>query len=295
MNKDLLKEDRVHGDPVYPLSIYDISCPPEQPLLELHWHDELEFLLVTEGSAVFRVGIQDYEVDAGEAIFVNSGELHSGFITNGELCAFRAVVFHADLLGGRSADSLHELYMQPMLDRKFAPPVYLTRKAGGHAYVLDLLHELFELNTSRPPAFELATKGLLCLGMSRLLQLSSPPAADRSGSGSKTERLKRVLEYIESHYKEPIQLHQLASLLSVNESYFCRFFKSYTMKSPIEYINTYRVQQAALLLRGTGKSIMEIALDCGFANLSYFNLTFKDRFGCTPTAYRRAYTESQRG
>ena len=119
MDKALLKEARQHGSPAYPASIYHICCPPEQPLLDLHWHDELEFLMVTSGRAVFRVETRDYEVKAGEAIFVGSGDLHSGDVAGGEPCAFSAVVFHPDLIGGGALDLMHQRYVRPLLeDRK---------------------------------------------------------------------------------------------------------------------------------------------------------------------------------
>jgi AraC-like DNA-binding protein len=292
MNKALLKEERKHGDPSYPVSIYHITSPPEEPLLDLHWHDELEFLLVTEGQAVFRVEMVDYAVRAGEAIFVNSSELHSGYVVGDAPCSFAAVVFHADLLGKGMIDRLRDQYILPLLQRNVRPPVHLQLAETNHAELLTLLTKLFDLNRQRELGYELSTKGLLYLAIVQLLQAAEPVQHDqRLEAGQfRTDRLKAAVEYIEQHYQEPIQLRELADLVSMSESYFCRFFKRITTKSPIEYINHYRVQQAAAMLRHSDKKVMDIALDVGFNNLSYFNVVFKHRFGCTPASYRKRET-----
>ena len=290
MNKALLKEERKHGDPAYPVSLYQITCPPEEPLLDLHWHDELEFLLVTEGQAVFRVEMADYTVRAGEAIFVNSGELHSGYVVGDAPCSFSAVVFHADLLGKGMLDLLHDQYILPLLQRNIRPPVHLHAGHGlQQAELLSLLRQLFESNRQRELGYELSTKGLLTLAIVKLLQAAEPGQPDqRMEAGQvRTDRLKAAIEYIERHYPEPIQLRELAELVSMSESYFCRYFKRITTKSPIEYINHYRIQQAAAKLRHSDKKVMDVALDVGFNNLSYFNVVFKQRFGCSPAAYRK--------
>ncbi|PZD96273.1 AraC family transcriptional regulator [Paenibacillus sambharensis] len=295
MNKATLKENRKHGDPVYPVSTYDIHVASDEPLLDLHWHDELELLLVTEGQAVFRVDVHDYEVKAGEAIFVNSGELHSGYVAGSSACSFEAVVFHAELLGGGAIDIVHDQYIQPLMRKNYTVPVHITGQTGEGRDILGMLNSLFAVNRSKSPVYELTTKGLLCLILSKLLLLGVPgDLGKKARTGSyRIDRLKKVIQYIEQHYPEPILLKELAGQVSMSEAYFCRFFKNITTKSPVSYINDYRVQQAALLLRQTDKKVMEVALDVGFNNLSYFNTMFKQRFGCTPVTYRKREQDTE--
>ncbi|MBB3108991.1 AraC-like DNA-binding protein [Paenibacillus phyllosphaerae] len=290
MNKATLKEARIHGNARYPISIYPIVCPPDEPLLDLHWHDEMELLLVTAGQAVFRVDATDYEVAAGEAIFVASGDLHSGSVLGSEPCSFIAVVFHPELLGSGAIDLTLEHYIQPIVQKKRIAPVHLTHAVPHAAELLTLLETLIELNVQKPPVYELTTRGMLLLIMAKLYMLTEGPAPaqrQRSTDDYRIERLKSVLHYMHEHFSEPIKLSQLAGLVSMSEAYFCRFFKEITAKSPMEYLNQYRMQQAAILLRETDKKMMEVALDVGFNNLSYFIEVFKEHYGNTPAAYRR--------
>jgi len=286
MDRALLKEARRHGNPAFPASVYRVECPPDQPLLDLHWHDELEFLMITEGRAKMRVGTEDYDVRAGEAVFVVGGELHSGSVAGGARCSFAAVVFHADLLAGSAPDSLHQQYIRPLLDRQYEVPVHLGRMNGDSAALLDILTELFETYRRKPFSYELAVRGMLQTCVSLLLRMASRAEQARRSAARRTERIKEALEYIERHYAEPIRLGELASAVSMSEAYFCRFFKRITAATPVEYINLYRVRQAAILLRTTDKKIMDIAFEVGFRNLGYFNAVFRQRFGCTPTEYR---------
>lgn len=288
MNKSLLKEERRHGSPIYPVSLYEITCSPEHPLLDLHWHDELEFLLVTEGRASFRVDANDYELNAGEAIFVNSGLLHSGYVIGDEPCSFVAVVFHSSLFGNGSIDYLFDQYIVPLIQESLLLPVHIKRLSESEIELLDTLHRIAKANRETRLASEMEIKGLLFYCLSRIIGLSEPATGPRrEHDGGRIERLKAVIAYIERHYEDPITLRQLADVACMSESYFCRFFKKITTKSPVEYMNGYRVQQAAARLRETNDKMMEIALDVGFNSLSYFNVVFRQRYGCTPSEYRR--------
>ncbi|WP_168121169.1 AraC family transcriptional regulator [Paenibacillus sp. HB172176] len=286
MNKDLLKENRVHGSLSYPLSFYAITCPADTPLLDLHWHEELELLLLTEGKARFRVDSAEYDLAAGEAIFINTGELHAGEKLGEQPCSFVAIVLHPQMFKSSAVDLIHDQYIIPLLQKKYQVPVHLNGERGSE--VTGLLRELIALNEEKPPAFELLAKGLLSIAIAKLLQLGEPAEqANKADAGTyNIERLKTVLTYIEAHYKEPIALAQLAKLLAMSESYFCRFFKSMTKESPVAYMNAYRLQKAAYLLLTSNKNVMEVALDTGFKHMSYFNTVFKQRYGCSPSAYR---------
>ena len=65
-----------------------------------------------------------------------------------------------------------------------------------------------------------------------------------------------------------------------------KYFKKVMGTSFIDYLNEYRLSMASRLLLTTSDNILEIAAECGYDNLSYFNRLFKKKFGVTPSAYR---------
>ena len=70
-----------------------------------------------------------------------------------------------------------------------------------------------------------------------------------------------------------------------------KYFKNTMGTSFIEYLNEYRLTMASRLLISSESSILAIAEEVGYENLSYFNRTFKKRFGMTPRDYRKQSTK----
>ena len=81
----------------------------------------------------------------------------------------------------------------------------------------------------------------------------------------------------------------LAAEAALEPKYFCRVFRQITGRTPINYLNYYRVECAAELLCTTQGSITDIALECGFGDVSYFSRMFRRYKGQTPGQYRRAH------
>jgi AraC-like DNA-binding protein len=260
----------------------------EEELLYLHWHEELEFLMLKQGKASFRVGMKDYALQTGEAIFVNSGLLHSGSVLGDELCSFVAFVFHAKLFGSRSVDLVFDKYIDPLIHEQIQVPVHIRRTPGPGTDLLDLLEQIEQANREQRWTCEMETMSLLMVCLTKLLAMGGPAMLNsQSYNVYQIERLKLVVDYIERNFTDPIKLKQLAELARTNESYFCRFFKKMTNQSPIEYLNAYRLRRAAILLQQSDLKIMHVAMDVGFNSLGFFNRLFRQRFGCTPGEYRK--------
>ncbi|MDO4402664.1 MAG: AraC family transcriptional regulator, partial [Clostridiaceae bacterium] len=103
----------------------------------------------------------------------------------------------------------------------------------------------------------------------------------------KIEYIKKVILYIENNYKRKICVKELAKEINMNEQYFCRFFKNIIGKSPMQYINEYRIKKSEELLKKTDMKIMQICLESGFNNMGNFINTFKKQTGLSPMKYRK--------
>lgn len=96
-----------------------------------------------------------------------------------------------------------------------------------------------------------------------------------------------VSRYIDQHYREDLSLSSLASLVFFSPSHLSRTFNKDCGMTINAYINRQRVAEAVRMLKSTGLSVQEIALHCGFSNVSHFNRVFKEVSGRSPMQLRK--------
>ena len=118
-------------------------------------------------------------------------------------------------------------------------------------------------------------------------------AANVMHQHSSDESWGRVMDYLSRHYSEVIRLSEVAEMVNMSESSFCRFFKQHTSKSFIDFLTDIRLGAASRALIDSSLSIAEIGYDCGFNNLSNFNRIFKKKKGVTPSEFRDNYRKNK--
>jgi AraC family transcriptional regulator len=99
-------------------------------------------------------------------------------------------------------------------------------------------------------------------------------------------KLLQVTNYINDYLDQDIKLANLAQLLGMSQSHFSYLFKQSMGISPHQYLLQQRIERAKQLLKQTDRSVMEIALTCGFDSHSHLSKQFRQLTGMTPKAYR---------
>jgi AraC family transcriptional regulator len=105
-------------------------------------------------------------------------------------------------------------------------------------------------------------------------------------SGRDEKRIAGVLRRIEAHADEPLSLMELAREAGMSRYHFLRTFRHVVGLTPHQFILRTRLHHAAIALRRSQQTVLDIALDAGFADLSTFNRRFRATMGVTPSAYR---------
>jgi len=113
----------------------------------------------------------------------------------------------------------------------------------------------------------------------------------RKRFNSKNKRIQTIHNFLMKNYRESIDLNQIANLVSMAEGSLCRFFKMHVGITIFEYLNQIKIEFACKLLMDKDLSILDVAIDSGFNNLSYFNKQFKIISGLTPKEYRLRFKE----
>ncbi len=103
--------------------------------------------------------------------------------------------------------------------------------------------------------------------------------------------MKRLLEYVEKNYAEPLTLKEMAKHFHFNPSYLSSYFASHNKEGFTEYLNKIRTDNAAELLRRREATISEISERVGYSDPSYFSRVFKKATGFSPSEYRRHYAK----
>lgn len=296
-SKQQLKEKRSHGTSLFPCAGYHLHGDFPLLLVKHHWHEEIEIIYMEQGKFRLDVNMESVEEDQECFLFVNAQELHSLHFLNRPFSEM-AIVFHPQMLHFSIADSVEEYILQPISSQNLKFSRILPK--GHPAFsdfkteffrVMDALSWEFEPNTSelqmttKDPVMQLQIKASLLQMVSILMQHHLIERTDLK-ENPKVESLKTVLSYISANYQHKLYIGELAELINMNEQYFCRFFKRAIDKTPIEYINDYRLSKVIQLLETTEKPILEICLDCGFNNVGNFQKMFRRKTGTTPRQYR---------
>lgn len=107
------------------------------------------------------------------------------------------------------------------------------------------------------------------------------------GESKYSKLMKKALVYINNHYNKHITLDEVANLIHLSSSYFSSLFKREVGVNFSKYLNQVRIEESKKLLKDTDYSILQIAMEVGFEDQSYFTKVFKNNVGITPKEFRR--------
>lgn len=289
-NRKVLKENVNHGSIAFPLCVYNNNLGYKEHLLDYHWHNEIEFLYLSKGKAVFQIDSTPVELCENEAVLINRGEIHSGYSLDHSYCVYYSVVFSLELLYNSFQDICYNRYFSPLVSGEQKLPQKITFRQNWERETLTQIKSVINYFNTKPEGYEMDIKASIFKVFSLIAAnnaLVSSHEKDNAVKQFQTERLKRVLNYIKENYQEKICIDDLAKEANLTRYHFCRVFKSLTGQTPIEYINYYRINQALRLLEDEDSKIMNIAMEVGFDNFSYFIKKFKEYKNCTPSEYRK--------
>ena len=170
--------------------------------------------------------------------------------------------------------------------------------------IASLILELIELHRFKPELYTETTKGLVWALLIKVAALvpqqdplpeNQPSMPFKNSENSANSTISQALDYVNSHFKERIQIAELAAACHLSETHFRRTFTQTMHMTPLEYVNLVRIEAACKLLRTTSEPIQDIAMQCGFLTLASFNRNFKEYMETTPHAWRKdtAFYEKQ--
>lgn len=273
------RESRQRGTVDFPLEYYHVSRSHPQYVMALHWHVEFEIIRVLKGAFHITIDEQQMTAPAGSFIFIPAGTLHSGTPIG---CEYECLVFDINMLLNKN-DSCCKI-IRKIIDHEVELNYVYT---GIYNDIHSIVWRLFDATASKKAGYQMIALGSLyeLIGTIFSEDYYNPIPAQPPRDHRRIVQLKQALEFMESSYNKPLTLQEMANSVQMSAKYFCRFFQEMTHRTPVDYLNYYRIERACYQLLTTNDSITDVAYSSGFNDLSYFIKTFKKYKGTTPKQY----------
>lgn len=294
MNKEhSLKEDAWHGTAEKPLVRMQFS-PEMTPqyadgfFVERHWHHEVELIYIRKGEFQIELNLENESLYEGDFCFVNSGELHQlrgchpGTVHD-------VVIFNPHILKFAYHDVIENDLSGPFLAGVTSLPHIIRGGDEGYEEIRTSFERLCRVRWYPDDTAYLEAKLELYRLLFLLRKKNKMVSADSvltAAEKEKIDRYKQIVTYVQEYFAEKVTLEELAAQVRCNPQYLCHFFKEIAGVPPIQYLISYRLERAKEMLLDTTKTVLEVSMDCGFDNVSYFIRQFKKAEGVTPRAYR---------
>jgi len=286
-NQASLQETKQHGAVRFPFNLYPCTIPGDFQQVALHWHESMELVFVKQGTGLVQVGAVTYPAYRGDIFLFAPGTLHALRQAEGERMEYENIIFHPNMLISKKTDTCNTDYLVPLLSGNVSLPLLYTPDSPHYAEISACIDANDEICKTYPSGYQLFIKGQLFLLFYTLFHKCSTKELSGKDRSKSLEKMKLILKYVENNYMEKITIEDIANEVDLSQSHFMKYFKNTMGTSFVDYLNEYRLTMASRLLISSDSSILAIASEVGFENLSYFNRIFKKRFGQTPREYRR--------
>lgn len=260
-----------------------------------HAHLGVEILMVHEGQGSLIVNQRNYEIKPGMICVFQPFQLHHVQTVIGEQTPFvRSVIHYEPSLYEAFFENwpaLHAFFKQFHKGKAPSPQYYEPKEMERLSNILLSLQESIE-SLSKDQYLEEFSLFLIAFFRSfRPLYESRRSNSSMEQQSRQLHQAEKIMEWLESHYKQPLRLEKLSKDLHLSPYHLSHLFKDCTGSTISEYLYAKRMQQAVILLQSSDYAISRIAEEVGITNSSHFCMLFKKHFGSTPYQYRRQWQE----
>ena len=252
--------------------LYSVKFDYIEPdnIIHTHWHDYIEFQIITAGRGIVNFNGSEYWVERGDTFILSHFDCHR-------------VMGLGEGLRIATINVAHEF-----LDNKTAN--FLNTSGGGVYCKIseeELEHIIFECKKLKE---DMSSKSQMVIHLSRIAISSIALALLRKNtipSGNIPRKIQKITSYINKNFDKDISLENIAKEFETSANYLGKQFKNLLGITYNDYINRVRMRFACNLISSTDLSMKEIAHSAGYSSTEYFYSVFKKTIGVTPKVYRK--------
>lgn len=254
-----------------------------------HVYDyELEYIIESRGGSVV-IDDSRFEMRTGDVFFKKPGQ------TLEAVAPYKSYLIVFDLRGDTEKDPEKyyintEKVFQPLYKNSIIDAVPQVYHPSDPQKYHNLFKKVFNYYIMHTEASQLAIKASLLYLIYELHSDACNSFTDIAVSPSPYFfKIKRVIDYINTNYRDKLNLEIMAEISGLSPCYFHKLFKKAVKMKPNDYVREVRLKNAKDLLAKTDIPIYEVALKCGFENIPYFSYIFGKRFGMSPNEFRQKH------
>lgn len=250
---------------------------------KLHQHKEIQLSFIVEGNGTLVVGDSVNDYKKNDVLIIGSNVPHVFKSDGNHSQNFHMLsLFFTEASFGTTFFELEEL-----------KEVKSFFKRSKHGFkVLSKLNKLkvlfFELEKSTKFNRFLILLQILKIASKANYKSLSSFVYNKIYSDNEGQRMRNVLDFTMNNFKTDISLTVISNVANMTKNAFCKYFKKRTNKTYIQFLNELRIENACRLLQSDkDASVIEIAEQVGFNNISNFNRQFKVIKHCNPSEFRK--------
>jgi len=246
-----------------------------------HYHPEFELVFIPGGEGYRKTASSIARYENGDLVLVTPNMVHHCYIDHLHNGFEQYVVQFPANDAWKSIFQLQEFSnIQGLLN---TPPSLIYFEGNEKHRIGERIVNLFDMEPHKKITALLSILHSLSSTDKKIVRgpsIARPPKMQN--------KLRIINSYIEANFDQTVCTNEIAAMLDMQKSSFCRFVKSATSKTFTEITNEYRVNRACELLLETEASVIDIAYQCGFNNVSHFNRQFRHLIDESPSRYREA-------
>ncbi len=259
-----------------------VECGKNKNLIGLHFHNAIELVRCDRGKCSCVIADSELLLSEGEIILVNSKVLHCNqFASDDSVITYMQI--DVDKYAQQFVSPSERYFYQFLGNRNLTDYKIFSPTSSVRRIFDEMEGELEQERASFESFIKADVQYLIAVMQREGLMLDYNELADKSTLA----RIMPAVHYAEENYRNKIVLSELCSQINMDKYYFCKLFKKSVGATYSDFVGFLRLANAERLLLSTDKTVFEIAYECGFGTIQYFNRAFKARNGCTPKEYRK--------
>lgn len=286
---EAINEKVVYENPLLSIRIFR-TLRDEGGFTNWHYHKQLELLLIMEGQLEVYLEEDSYQLDPGEVIIIGDSELHRD--RSNKVLDYIVLQFDLEQFFDHSSIPYMRYFSETHTPLSKANYIFRENeeiKKQTAACIEGILEEVKRKDTGYELAVSILIKQILLL----LLRGDTRKMLVEQDNFEKI-RLKPVLDYVENHLNDRIQVEEVCKIANMSYYYFVKYFKKTIGLSFTEYVNYRKVKWAERILLTKDLSISEVGEKIGMPNMAHFYKMFKKYNDCSPKQFQRKMLTWQR-